>query len=733
MEVHVLKISKLLKLFLAVMLVLPVTSYVTAFTNTAYAEGPTDPAPFINPVGTPNGKKVLFDNTHGETAGAADWVIDGAFSDFGNGLAQRGYYVKELRKTTPITLDDLKDYDVFVLPEANIPFKTSEQAALLEYVQQGGSIFFIADHYNADRNLNRWDSAEVFNGYRRGAFGEPTKGMSADEANSEAMQGVTSTDWLAENFGVRFRYNALGDITSGVTIVPPTESFGITEGVGSVEMHAGGTVAILDPTKAKGLVYLPENPPAWGPAVDQGVYENGGIAEGAFSAIAKVGLGKAAFIGDSSPVEDSTPKYLREDTGNPKKTYDGFSTEGDNGLYLLNVVDWLAEDEAYTSFEGKIPLSEETTLLAFEDPASSTEPEAEPWTTPPTGYKWYDRSTFAAGSYGSDKEASNPQYSFVHQDVLPNNGEEFTVRVQVSDLLPGETLSDIKVGLYLTDGGRQIGYFDGATYAGYTPEFSVTADATGHAYKDLNVKIEPGTTGAARLRIKQDGDNVLTKDVTLGDVDPETLPENEIEVPDLTTITDARQQADGELVTVEGVVTSNPGAWGGKGFYLQDDTAGIYVYQSSNSEGYKIGDHIKISAQKTTYNGEAELTDILKSEIIGTSELPEALIQDTVDATNQGQVVKLQRVRVQNISEPDRFGTFEFDAVHGNTVTRVRVDNRTGMDYDDFVALYRENSVLNITGVASIFKDTYQLKPRFSEDIIKVQLDNIGKHLGLLK
>jgi DNA/RNA endonuclease YhcR with UshA esterase domain len=55
------------------------------------------------------------------------------------------------------------------------------------------------------------------------------------------------------------------------------------------------------------------------------------------------------------------------------------------------------------------------------------------------------------------------------------------------------------------------------------------------------------------------------------------------------------------------------------------------------------------------------------------------------------------------------------------------------MDYDQFVALYKDSQVLNITGVASIFKDTYQLKPRFAEDIIKVQLDNRGKHLGLLK
>src|SRR5699024_645806 len=209
----------------------------------------------------------------------------------------------------------------------------------------------IAYHYNAYRNLNRWDAGEVFNGYRRGAFEDPTKGMGEEEANSKAMEDVTSTDWLADNFGIRFRSNAIGDVTSGMTVVPADESFGITENVDNVAMHAGGTLAILDPNQAKGLVYLPEDPPAWGPAVDEGVYNGGGMDEGAFAAIAKRGKGKAAFIGDSSPVEDSTPKYLREDTGAAKKTYDGWE-EADDAAFLTQTIEWLAKQEDYTSFDG---------------------------------------------------------------------------------------------------------------------------------------------------------------------------------------------------------------------------------------------------------------------------------------------------------------------------------------------------------------------------------------------
>lgn len=378
--------------------------------NVAQAEGPLDPAPILTPkvVNNNNSKKILFDNTHGQTAGAADWVIDGAFSDFGGALADEGYYVTELRKTTPITLSDLEDYAVFVIGEANIPYKTSEQQAMLDYVQNGGSIFFIGDHYNADRNKNRWDANEVFNGYRRGAWNDPAQGMGTEERNSAAMQNVDSSDWLGTNFGIRFRYNALGDITAN-NVVPASESFGITSGVSTVAMHAGSTLAILDPDKAKGIVYLPTTNVKWANAVDQGVYNGGDIGEGPYVAISKAGSGKAAFIGDSSPVEDATPKYKREENGATKKTYDGFK-EQDDAQLLVNLIDWLAEPETYTSFDqltGFTP-SPVTQLLPMENPQTSTEPVPEPWAAPAAGYKWWDASSFKPGSYGHSSTTPNP-------------------------------------------------------------------------------------------------------------------------------------------------------------------------------------------------------------------------------------------------------------------------------------------------------------------------------------
>lgn len=718
-----------LKSLLALSMALPLQVGLWNGDAAVHAEGPTDPAPFIQAkvVNENAGKKVLFDNSHGQTAGAADWVIDGGFSDFGNALANDGYYVKELRKTTPFTYDDLKDYNVFVIAEPQIPFKTSEQAALKQYVESGGSIFFIGDHYNADRNKNRWDGSEVINGYRRGAYEDPAKGMSAEERGSEAMQNITSSDWLSDNFGVRFRYNALGDINANI-IVPADQAFGITEGVSAVAMHAGSTLAITDPEKAKGIVYLPKTNAKWNNAVDQGVYNGGGIEEGPYVAVSKLGAGKAAFIGDSSPVEDASPKYLREETGTRKTTYDGFK-EVDDAVLLVNTVNWLATQENYTKLSevSGLTLDTATALLPFEEPAVSTEPQAEPWAAPAAGYKWYDRSTFKPGSYGGPASSANAAYSFVKQDTLPN-AEDFQIRVVVENMAPNTTVSGYSAGIYLT-GGTQVAMIQNEngtwpTSYGYSAAFSVTSDSNGRGIKDLNVRIKPGTNGNASLRLRLNGSNLITNAVSIANVPAEPLPEEEGPIPAAITVAEARTKAVGTTVTVEGVVTSKPGLFGGQAFYLQDDTAGIYVFQ--NTSGFNVGDKVKVTAPTTVYNSELELTDVVAIEKTGTAPVPAPALVTMINDANQGQLVQLKNVTVQNIISATPAGSFEFDAVaEDGTSTHVRVDTRTGVSETSFP--YAAGDKLDITGIAAIFKDVYQLKPRSLDDIAAAEEQGGGE------
>lgn len=700
--------------------------------QSAFAEGPNDPAPVLVPT-APNGKSVLFDNTHGQTAGAADWVIDGGFSDFGNALHKKGYKVSELRATKPITLSDLEKHDVFVIPEANIPFKTSEQAAIAQYVQAGGSVFFISDHYNADRNKNRWDSSEVMNGYRRGAYTDPAKGMSQEEKQSEAMKDVQSSDWLATNFGVRYRYNAVGDVNA-TKIVAPSESFGITEGVKAVAMHAGSTLAITDPRKAKGIVYLPDgltSSQAWGPAVDQGVYAGGGVKEGPYAAVAKKGLGKAAFIGDSSPVEDATPKYLREDNGKKKTTYDGFQEQND-GTLLVNIIDWLAKKESYTTLtETGIPLDETTPLLNMEIPENSTEPQSEPWAAPDPGYKWYDRSTFKPGSYGAQSGPIGGQltYSIIRQSVLPAE-EAFEMKVKLEGLQPGQTIQQLKVGIY-KDGGEQIAAFqlpDGKwTPYDYSPVFSVTANDKGIGTNILRVKLKPNSIGTANLRIKQGSNNVLTEKVTIDKVKAEPLPEETTVLEG--TISDVRSAKIGQMVKTKGIVTSKSGLFGGKGFYVQDETAGVYVFQTQTD--VEPGDVVEIEATTALYNDEFELEDVTKLTITGKTAVPTAKDVETIDATNQGELVAMKEITISEITQ--KGSSFEMKGTtKSGAEILVRVDGRTGIAYEAFIQKYKLGDQVNVTGISSIFKGSYQLKPLQADhiqliDVTPPTISDLGK------
>jgi len=668
----------------------------------ASAEGALDPAPEITPA-VPNGKSVLFDNAHAQTAGAADWVIDGGFSDFAQAVAAKGYYVKELRKQTPVTYSDLSNYDVFVIPEANVPFKKSEQDAMLQYVQNGGSIFFISDHYNADRNKNRWDASEVFNGYRRGAWEDPAKGMNAGERASAAMQGVESSDWLADNFGLRFRYNALGDINANI-VKPSADTFGITEGVQSVAVHAGSTLMITDPTKAKGLVYVPKNVPKWSYAVDEGVYFNGGEEEGPYAAIAKAGKGKAGFIGDSSPVEDSTPKYMREENGSAKKTYDGFK-EVDDAKLLTNMIDWLAQKEDYTSFSGKnIPLDTVSPQLNSEIPANSTEPQPEPWAQPAAGYLWYDASTFAKGSYGSAvAPEQQPVYTFKHPDVLPNN-QTFTIQVEASGLKPGQAVTDLNLGIYNPTGGAQLAKVQGpdgkwpASY-GYSASFALLADADGKAVKELTVQLNPDYSGNANIRLRASKTNLVTKATTIDTVAVQ---------PVASSITKAREAKLGTEVDVQGVISTKPGLFGSKGFYLQDEAAGIYVHQKA--KGFQVGDSVTLKGHVGEHQGELELKQVKAIEKTGSGPRPEPVLVKTVDAANQGQLITIDQAVVDRSSK--KGNAVQLQVTAKDAATNVVIDKKVKLH-----TKLQKGDVVQVTGVASVKKGNYLLKVTDKKDV----------------
>lgn len=447
-----------------------------------------DGRPTIAPTaaGPGSGKRVGFDNTHGQTAGQADWVIDGGFSDMACALSAQGYAVEEIR-AYPLTAATLGAFDVVVIPEPNIPFTTAEEGALESYVAAGGGLLLVADHYQADRNYNTWDPTEVFNGFRRGHYGasysSPAYWYNGVQTTSTYLFN-DGNDWLANAFGFRFRSNAMdlantaiafgpGDPTdpSDPGILPAAQTFGITAGVNRVATYAGATISIVDPTRAMGVIYPNQGTiKRWNNAQSDdpvalytdnvgtpagGAVTFGGLAEGAYAVIAKPGAGKVAAVGDSSLWEDKSPKYRREADGTTKTTHDGW-LDSDHDTLGINMVNWLATPDAAVGIDSA--LQQPVTPEPY-SPFTIGEPLNEPWANPPAGYLWYDARTFKAGAYNGTNSTQNPapaetwNWEQVPLKAYPNNN--LAVFLDVEGLTPGRSLTT-STGVFVVNGGAQI-------------------------------------------------------------------------------------------------------------------------------------------------------------------------------------------------------------------------------------------------------------------------------------
>jgi hypothetical protein len=254
--------------------------------NSISTDSGTDPEPTT--------KTVMFDNAHCETCGNADWVINGAYSDFAQALRNAGYNVVE--NTSTITSTVLANVDVLVLPEPNTNFTSSEKAAINDFVlNKGKGLYIIADHIVSDRNNDGWDSVEIFNGYQQGQYS-------------------STNEWVGKVFGFRVNEN---DITQEpMTDVRPHP---ITSGVTSVAAWNGATFTITNSSYAQGLVYLTDT--AAGPYVVASQLPSGG---------------RVSAIGDSSPYNDGTG-YTSVANYNSWPQYS-------HSTLAVNTVKWLAKD-----------------------------------------------------------------------------------------------------------------------------------------------------------------------------------------------------------------------------------------------------------------------------------------------------------------------------------------------------------------------------------------------------
>jgi len=140
-----------------------------------------------SPCGKGGRVRVLFDGSHGQYAGGADWLVDtavpfprpsnpdletdwaGKYSFLGLTLVKRNTFVTaSLPRGKTLTwnddgLYDLSRFDVLVLPEPSSAYSNAERDAIAAFVQAGGGLMMIANHEGADRDNNDVDAVKALN------------------------------------------------------------------------------------------------------------------------------------------------------------------------------------------------------------------------------------------------------------------------------------------------------------------------------------------------------------------------------------------------------------------------------------------------------------------------------------------------------------------------------------------------------------------------------------------
>jgi hypothetical protein len=284
-------------------------------------------------------KSILFDAAHAQTAGNADWTLDedvcgtaqryptpdqagitsstaetywnGAFSAMGVDLVKKGFHVESLPVGARISYgdttnpQDLKNYNVFVIPEPNIAFTSAEITAIRSFVQNGGGLFMIADHAGADRNNDGIDAAGVFN----------------QLMGSPSIFGITYNDNSADKTYGWFDNHPDDNYTTDTTSpIIWTGAFGIPSAGRGLGLFGSTSMTISG--AAKGHVWK------------TGLSTTS--TTGVTFATSTYGTGRVAAVGDSSTGEDATNSCGHT-------TYLGYNDPSyDNGLIYANAVAWLA-------------------------------------------------------------------------------------------------------------------------------------------------------------------------------------------------------------------------------------------------------------------------------------------------------------------------------------------------------------------------------------------------------
>jgi uncharacterized protein YdeI (BOF family) len=201
----------------------------------------------------------------------------------------------------------------------------------------------------------------------------------------------------------------------------------------------------------------------------------------------------------------------------------------------------------------------------------------------------------------------------------------------------------------------------------------------------------------------------------------------------LSTIADAKILAKGSDTMVIGRVTTAPGSYGKKSFYMQDDTAGVLVYTDTVVTDAVIGDTVKIKGKTDAYNGKFEIVPTSIEVVDMTTVEPSVISVDIAGAgeANEARLVCLTNLQITQLTS-DSYKNATITLSDGTQTIKAKLDSRTGYNSDQLTV--KLNDYVDVTGVLEQDSTTtYRVMLRDLNDISLTGTVTIGAARELAK
>jgi endonuclease/exonuclease/phosphatase family metal-dependent hydrolase len=191
--------------------------------------------------------------------------------------------------------------------------------------------------------------------------------------------------------------------------------------------------------------------------------------------------------------------------------------------------------------------------------------------------------------------------------------------------------------------------------------------------------------------------------------------------PTLQTIAEARRATLGTVVRVAGRVSS--AAELGTTSYLQDGTGGLAVFNTSFTSGTAIGDSVEITGPLSEFQATTGVVGSGLLQISGTSTTWRRITTATriapmpriITLREIAENIESTVIRVNNVQFVDTGvfrGNTNYVISDGSTTAQVRISNGTNL-----VNTAIPRGTLAVTGLLGQFRGTYQITPRFLNEI----------------